>query len=64
MQRDDEHLIKGNARLSKDDENMLREKFVSEYTRKKGWDKENLTPTQMLEIVQQGGYKNPGMILS
>ena len=64
MQRDDEHLIKGNDRLSKDDENMLREKFVSEYTRKKGWDKESLTPTQMLEIVQQSGYKNPGMILS
>jgi hypothetical protein len=64
MQRDDEHLIKGNARLSKDDENMLREKFVSEYARKKGWDKENLTPTQMLEVVQQSGYKNPGMILS
>ena len=64
MRRDDEHLIKGNARLSKDDENMLREKFVSEYARKKGWDKENLTPTQMLEVVQQSGYKNPGMILS
>jgi hypothetical protein len=64
MQRDDEHLIKGNAKLSKEDENMLREKFVTEYVRKKGWDKSNLTPTQMLEIVQQGGYKNPGMILS
>lgn len=64
MQRDDEHLIKGNAKLSKDDENLLRERFVSEYARKKGWNKENLTPTQMLEIVQQGGYKNPGMILS
>jgi hypothetical protein len=64
MQRDDEHLIKGNAKLSKEDENMLREKFVNDYARKKGWDKTNLTPTQMLEIVQQGGYKNPGMILS
>ena len=64
MQRDDEHLIKGNTKLSKEDENMLREKFVTEYARKKGWDKSNLTPTQMLEIVQQGGYKNPGMILS
>ena len=64
MQRDDEHLIKGNAKLSKEDENMMREKFVNDYARKKGWNKENLTPTQMLEIVQQGGYKNPGMILS
>ena len=64
MQRDDEHLIKGNSKLSKEDENMMREKFVNDYARKKGWDKGNLTPTQMLEIVQQGGYKNPGMILS
>jgi hypothetical protein len=64
MQRDDQHLIKGNSKMSKEDENYLREKFVNEYSRKKGWDKENLTPTQMLEIVQQSGYKNPGMILS
>ena len=64
MQRDDQHLIKGNSKITKEDENYLREKFVNEYTRKKGWDKENLTPTQMLEIVQQSGYKNPGMILS
>jgi hypothetical protein len=57
-------LIKGNSKLSKEDENMMREKFVNDYARKKWWDKTNLTPTQMLEIVQQGGYKNPGMILS
>jgi hypothetical protein len=63
MQRDDEHLLKNN-KLSNDDLNYLREKFVNEYSRKKGWDKSNLSPTQMLEIVQQGGYKNPGMILS
>ena len=60
----DNNLIKSNTKLSKEDENMLREKFVMDYSRKKGWDKENLTPTQMLEIVQQNGYKNPGMILS
>jgi hypothetical protein len=60
----DNNLIKSNSKLSKEDENMLREKFVMDYSRKKGWDKENLTPTQMLEIVQQNGYKNPGMILS
>ena len=60
----DNNLIKSTSKLTKDDENMLREKFVMDYARKKGWDKENLTPTQMLEIVQQNGYKNPGMILS
>jgi hypothetical protein len=64
MQRDQQNLIKGNAKLSKEDENILREKFVSDYCRKKGWDKENLSPTQMLEMVQESGYKNPGMILS
>ena len=52
------------GKISKEDENILREKFVSDYARKKGWDKSNLTPTQMLEIVQQKGYKNPGLILS
>jgi hypothetical protein len=40
----------------------LREKFISEYVRKKGWDKSNLSPNQMLEIVEQTGYKNPGLI--
>jgi hypothetical protein len=38
MQKDDEGLIKGNIKLSKEDENVLREKFVSDYCRKKGWD--------------------------
>jgi hypothetical protein len=64
MQRDDENLIKSNSKLTKEDENFLREKFVIDYSRKKGWDKNNLSPTQMLEIVQQSGYKNPGLILS
>ena len=62
MQKDDEKFIRMN--LSQEDLNHLREKFVVEYSRKKGWDKGQLSPTQMLEIVQQNGYKNPGMILS
>jgi hypothetical protein len=64
MQRDNLSLIRDTSKISKDDENILREKFVSDYSRKKGWDKENLSPTQMLEIVQQNEYKNPGLILS
>jgi len=64
MQKDDQHLIKGNVKLSKNDETFLREKFIIDYAKRKGWDKENLSPTQMLEIVQQTGYKNPGLILS
>jgi len=63
MQNDDEKMIK-NDKLSQEDTNMLRERFISDYSRRKGWDKENLSPTQMLEIAQQGGYKNPGLILS
>lgn len=62
MQKDDEKFIRMN--LSQEDVNHLREKFVVEYSRKKGWNSEQLSPTQMLEIVQQNGYKNPGMILS
>ena len=63
MQNDDEKMIK-NDKLSQEDTNMLRERFISDYSRRKGWDKDNLSPTQMLEIAQQGGYKNPGLILS
>lgn len=64
MQKDDQYLIKSKTNLSKSDENFLREKFINDYSKNKGWDKNNLTPTQMLEIVQQNGYKNPGMLLS
>jgi hypothetical protein len=64
MQSDNEKLIKSTNNLSTDDVNMLREKFISEYARKKGWDKSNLSPNQLLEIVEQKGYKNPGIILS
>ena len=63
MQNDDNKMIK-NDKLSQEDTNMLRERFISDYARKKGWDSSNLSPTQMLEIVQDNGYKNPGMILS
>jgi hypothetical protein len=64
MQRDNQHLIKSKTNLTQQDENFLREKFINDYSKNKGWDKNNLTPSQMFEIVQQSGYKNPGMILS
>lgn len=63
MQNDDDKMIK-NDKLTQEDTNMLRERFISDYARRKGWDKGNLSPTQMLEIAQQSGYKNPGLILS
>lgn len=62
MKIDNEKLIKSTNGLAPEELSMLREKFISEYVRKKGWDKSNLTPNQMLEIVEQTGYKNPGLI--
>ena len=59
-----ENLIKSTQNLAKNDLMLLREKFIMEYARKKGWDKNNLTPNQLLEIVEQKAYKNPGIIKS
>jgi hypothetical protein len=49
--------------LSEDEKLLLREKFISEYSKKKGWNVKELTSTQMLEIATQNEYKNPGLIL-
>lgn len=49
--------------LSEDEILLLREKFISEYAKKKGWNFKELTSTQMLEIATQKEYKNPGLIL-
>jgi hypothetical protein len=49
--------------LSEDEQLLLREKFISEYSKKKGWNAKELTSTQMLEIATQREYKNPGLIL-
>ena len=50
--------------LSDEDDILLREKFINEYSKKKGWNPKELTTTQMLEIATQPGYKTPGLILS
>jgi hypothetical protein len=55
-------IIKKNV-LSEDEQLLLREKFIVEYSKKKGWNSKELTSTQMLEIATQNGYKNPGLIL-
>jgi hypothetical protein len=60
----DGNLIKSTNNLSDADLNLLREKFVIEYSKKKGWNHQNLKPDQLLEIVEQKGYKHPGIILS
>ena len=60
MEKND--LIKNEA-LPKDETILLREKFISEYSKKKGWNPRELSTNQMLEIVGQVGYKSPGIIL-
>ena len=62
MQKDNEKLITSKNVLPIDDQKLLKERFISEYARKKGWDKTNLSPDQLMEIVQQKGFKNPLLI--
>jgi hypothetical protein len=57
-----ENLIKSTGNLGNEDIQMLRERFMTEYARKKGWNVNSLTPNQMLEIVEQPAYKAPGLI--
>jgi hypothetical protein len=58
-----DNLMKSNV-LPIEEINMLREKFISDYARKNGWNKDNLTPNQMLEIISHKNYKTPGLIYS
>lgn len=58
----DSELIK-NSSLSQEEINMLREKFLHEYSKNKGWNPNELSTNQMLEIVSQQQYKTPGLIL-
>jgi hypothetical protein len=62
MENNDLKMIKNDA-LPKDESLLLREKFISEYSRKKGWNPKELSTNQMLEIVSQREYKTPGIIL-
>jgi len=55
-------LIKNEA-ISKDEITLLREKFIGEYSKKKGWNSKELSTTQMLEIVSQKEYKTPNLLL-
>ena len=48
-----------NVKLTKEDISLLREKFISQYSRKKGWNPNELSTKQMLEIISKESYKNP-----
>ena len=62
MENNDLKMIKNDA-LPKDESRLLREKFINEYSKKKGWNPKELSTNQMLEIVSQREYKTPGIIL-
>ena len=56
-------MIKNNNGLSEQDIILLRERFISEYSKKKGWNPKELSTTQMMEILSDKGYKSVGLIL-
>lgn len=56
--------VKGDKSLTKEELTTLREKYIHEYSKKKGWNSDSLSSEQLLEIVQSNGYKNPGILLS
>jgi hypothetical protein len=55
-------IIKNEA-MPSEDVTLLREKFINEYSKKRGWNPKELTTNQMLEITSQREFKTPGMIL-
>jgi hypothetical protein len=59
----DKELIKGNQGLKKEEIDLLREKFIGDYSKNKGWNPKELSTSQMLEIVSQKEYRSPGLIL-
>lgn len=42
---------------------LLREKFIVEYSKKMGWNYKELSPNQILEIVNHKEYQHPGLLL-
>jgi hypothetical protein len=58
------NLIKGSESLTQNEISILREKFLNKYSKEKGWNPDNLTANQMLEIVSQKEYKTPNLLLS
>ena len=55
-------LIK-NSSFTDEEITLLREKFIQEYSKSKGWNSKELNTTQMLEISSHKDFKNPGLIL-
>ena len=47
------------SKLTKEELSLIREKFIQEYSRKKGWNPKELSTNQMLQILGEDSYKNP-----
>jgi hypothetical protein len=58
-----ESKIDKSTPLSENELIMLREKFINEYSKKRGWNPKELSTNQMLEIATQREYKQPGLLL-
>ena len=55
-------LIK-NTGLSIEETTLLRERFIIDYSKEKGWNHKELSTQQMLEIANQKQYKTPVLLL-
>ena len=55
-------LIK-NTGLSIEETTLLRERFIIDYSKEKGWNHKELSTQQMLEIANQKQSKTPGLRL-
>jgi hypothetical protein len=55
--------IKNNY-LSEKETKMIREKFKHSYAKSKGWNPNDLTTEQLIEITQQKEWRNPGLLFS
>jgi hypothetical protein len=64
MQNNEGELIKSSNSMTKEEMILLREQFITDYSKKRGWDKNNLSPDQLIEIVEQREYKSPGLLKS
>ena len=63
MEYSKEEFIKETG-LSEKDLQELKEAFKEKFVAEKGWDKNNLSQEQLIELINQEGYKNAGKLFS
>lgn len=59
----EENLNNPSIGLDKQEITLLKERFITKYCKERGWNPDNLTTEQYLEISQKREFKNPGLIL-